>query len=58
MDIDIQVCAVYTDGVVRIYSIKFLGRKFLKALKFKTYGAALQFAQEFEDKQRQPILKE
>ncbi len=53
MDDNIQVCAVYTDGTVRIYGekVKDFPRRLLTVLKFKTYGAALDFAVTFEENQ-------
>lgn len=57
MDNDIQVVAVYTDGVVQIYGVAPRGRNIrplLKTLKFTSYGKAVQFAVEFEAKQRAP----
>lgn len=60
MDENIQVCTVYVDGSVRVYGEvprnKGL-RKFLRALKFASYGKALWFAQEFEEKERLSLQK-
>lgn len=57
MDTYIQVVAVYLDGSVRIYGVAPKSsnvRPFVKVLKFQTYGKAVQFAVEFEEKQRMP----
>jgi hypothetical protein len=56
-DSDIQVCAVYMDGSVRIYGavpkLPRVGlRPFIETKQFSTYGKALQFAQDFEEKQK------
>lgn len=55
MDDNIHVCTVYVDGSVRIYGLAPKGkgpRPFVRAMKFSSYGKALQFALEFEDKER------
>lgn len=59
MDNNIQVAAVYVDGSVRIYgpAPKTGPRQFVEALQFSSYGAALIFAQEFEQKERDEELK-
>jgi hypothetical protein len=60
MDNQIQVCVVYPDGVVRIYGRMPKDsdvRPFVKALVFPTYGHAVQFAVEFEVKERAELKK-
>jgi len=55
MDNNIQVVTVYVDGTVCIYGAAPKGnwpRKFIRAMKFSTYGKALQFAIEFEEEQK------
>jgi hypothetical protein len=61
MDINIQVCAVYVDGTVRIYGQEpkdRSDRQFVKAMKFPSYGKALHFAREFEDKQVEDFVEQ
>ena len=50
---DIEVVAVYADGAVKIYgSVGSNGtRPFVGNKKFSSYGKALQFAHEFEQRQ-------
>jgi len=50
---EINVAAVFTNGQVRIYGPAQRGgiRRFVDSKQFSSYGKALQFAHEFEQKQ-------
>ena len=55
MDENIQVCAVFTDGTVKIFGVQHKpgqDRQYIQSRTFPSYGKALQFAIEYEDKQR------
>lgn len=65
MDINIQVCVVYVDGTVRIYGQQPRdggSRQYIKTLrsasKYPSYGKALQFAREFEEKQIEDFVQQ
>ena len=49
---NIEVAAVFNTGVVDIYGPQQNGvRPFVRSQQFSSYGKALQFAHEFEQKQ-------
>lgn len=59
-DANIAVAAVYDNGVVRIYDSKpedAKKRLFLRTLSFSTYGKALLFAKNHDERQRRARAK-
>lgn len=60
MDEHIQVAAVYTNGIVRVYGVAAKGssvRRRLRTLQFRAYGHARMWAQNFEQEQREWLKK-
>ena len=61
MDEKIQVCAVYPNGLVRVYDrVPKNGgpRRFVRSEQFSSYGKAVQFAIEFEAKEREELARQ